>query len=407
MEIQELLDSVIGIFYLLLPIFLPFVLGYILFINYVDYARRKFLSSQEHVLLRILPPKEITKTPAAMELFINSLYQTGGEANKYDVYWKGKSRATFSLEIASIDGEVGFYIWTRSSLARYISNQIYAQYPGIEVTEVEDYTEKVDFPSDNYSMFGMEYKLTQSDPVPIKTYIDYGLDKHSEEEEKVDPITATLEFMGSLTKGENAWIQIIIKAHKKEDKKEGTWFGKTDNWVDEAKKMVEEIKKEGVYKDPDDKDAKGIPFKTKAQDEKIDAIERNISKPGFDVGIRSIYIAEKDAFVGTNIPGMIGSFRQYGSSNLNGFKASNFTSLDFWYQDPFGKRIEKMKKQMFNDYKSRIYFGTFWGPKPREKFVLNTEELATIFHFPGGVASTPTLKRVDSRKGDAPTNLPM
>jgi hypothetical protein len=39
--------------------------------------------------------------------------------------------------------------------------------------------------------------------------------------------------------------------------------------------------------------------------------------------------------------------------------------------------------------------------------ILNTEELATIFHFPGQVAGTPTLERVPSKKAEAPSNLPI
>lgn len=407
MEFQELINSVYDSVGLFFPIALPIALGWVLFQVWVNYARSKFLSKQEYTLIRIIPPKEITKTPASMELFINSLYQTGGEANPVDVYWHGKSRPWFSLEIASLNGEVGFYIWTRVSLKNYLESQIYAQYPGIEIIEIEDYVNKFDYTTGNYTMFGLEYKLTEPDPIPIKTYVDYGLDKATEEEEKTDPITATTEFLGSLNQGEAAWIQIIVKAHKKEDKKTGTWFGKTDNWVDESKKQILEIRKESFYKDPDDPEAKPAPMQTEAQKQKINAIERNISKPGFDVGIRAIYIAEKDAFNGVNISGLIGSFKQYGSSNLNGFKPSITTSFDYWWQDPTKKRVAAMKDQMFNDYKNREYFGTRIDKQDRKKFVLNTEELATIFHFPGGVATTPTLTRVQSRKGQAPSNLPI
>jgi hypothetical protein len=407
MGFDQLVNSSIDFIGLLLPLFIPVALAYVLFNLWVDYARNKFLANQKYSLIRIVPPKEVLKTPAAMELFIGALYQTGGEATPVDVYWNGKSRAWFSLEIASTNGEVGFYIWTRSSLKTYIENQIYAQYPGIEVTEVEDYVDQVDYESGKYSMFGLEYKLTEKNPYPIKTYVDYGLDKHNEEEEKVDPISATTEFLGSLKAGEHAWIQIIVKAHKKEDKDPTKWFGKQDNWIEDAKKEIAEIRKDSFYKDPDDPEAKASPMQTHAQKEKIDAIERNISKPGFDVGIRAIYIAEKESFEGTNIPGLIGSFKQYGSANLNGFKPAVTTSVKYSWQDPFGKRVAKMKSAMFADYKKRIYFGTFFGPKQREKFVLNTEELATIFHFPGGSTSTPTLTRVKSRKGEAPSNLPI
>jgi acyl-CoA thioesterase FadM len=407
MELQELFIAVGNMLGIIFPIFLPILLGFVVFNLWVNYAKRKFASDQKYVLIRIIPPREVTKTPAAMELFITGLHQTGGEATKLDVYWKGKSRATFALEIASIGGDVGFYVWTRESLRPYIEGQIYAQYAGIEVVEVEDYVEKIDYSSGDYTMFGLEYKLTEPDPVPIKTYVDYGLDKASEEEEKVDPITATLEFLGSLKSGENAWIQINIKAHKKEDKKSGKFFEKTDSWIDQAKTMVAEIKKEGVFIDPNNKEARPIPMQTKAQEEKINAIERNISKLGFDVGIRSVYIAENDAFTGTNIPGLIGSFRQYNSNSLNGFKPAKVTDFDYWWQDPTKSRLVKLKDQMFKDYKKREYFGTKIDKMKRKKFILNTEELATIFHFPGGVASTPTLTRIQSRKGEAPTNLPM
>jgi hypothetical protein len=39
-------------------------------------------------------------------------------------------------------------------------------------------------------------------------------------------------------------------------------------------------------------------------------------------------------------------------------------------------------------------------------FILNTEELATLYHFPGEVAATPGIPRIDSVKGSAPANVP-
>lgn len=343
---------------------------------------------------------DIFKTPLAMELFINALYQTGGEATPVDRFWHGKVRPWFSLEIVSLGGKVGFFIWTRKELSGYIQSQIYAQYPGIEVKEVEDYTDKFDYSSGNYAMFGVEYALTEPDPVPIKTYVDYGLDKTSEEEEKTDPITAVLEFFGSLRDGENAWIQMIVRAHKKEDKDPESWFGKTDLWKDKAKDLIKEIREESLVEiDPE----KGkMPMATEGQKNKITAIERSVSKLPFDVGIRAVYIAERDLFNGVNIPGLIGSFKQYGSLDLNGFKPGKTTSFDYWWQDPTGRRVAFLKNRMFKSYVNREYF--FTG---RKHFILNSEELATIFHFPGRVAITPGLERVQSRKGEAPANLPI
>ena len=177
MEFDNLFGPTLDFIFFLLPIVIPLVLIYTLFEMWVKYARENFLSAQEYVLLRIVPPRDFYKTPLAMELFINALYQTSGESTPIDRLWYGKVRAWFSLEIASHEGEVAFYIWGRKGLSGFIQNQIYAQYPGVEVQEVDDYVSKVDYHSGEYSMFGLEYALSQPDPLPIKTYVDYGLDK--------------------------------------------------------------------------------------------------------------------------------------------------------------------------------------------------------------------------------------
>jgi hypothetical protein len=61
---------------------------------------------------------------------------------------------------------------------------------------------------------------------------------------------------------------------------------------------------------------------------------------------------------------------------------------------------------MVEAYRSRSYFYMNWF-SGRLPFVLNTEELATIFHFPGRVAETPTFGRIEARKSEAPPNLPI
>ncbi|OHB13689.1 MAG: hypothetical protein A2Y49_02110 [Candidatus Zambryskibacteria bacterium RIFCSPLOWO2_12_39_8] len=59
---------------------------------------------------------------------------------------------------------------------------------------------------------------------------------------------------------------------------------------------------------------------------------------------------------------------------------------------------------MLDAYKRREYF---FKPYKRKHFVLNTEELATLFHFPGQVSTTPTFTRIESKKAEAPANLPI
>ena len=99
----------------------------------------------------------------------------------------------------------------------------------------------------------------------------------------------------------------------------------------------------------------------------------------------------------------MGAFKQYGSNGLNGFKPVNATTFDYPWQDYKNTRMNKKKATLFNAYCARGYFHPPYSRKP---FVLNTEELATIFHFPGSVAETPTFERIESRKGEPPSNLP-
>lgn len=402
----DILDGLIKAFkyiYWATPIWLPILFLTILFNAWIYYRRSAYFGSLGSVLLEIKLPKEIFKSPAAMEIVLQTLSQGGGETTWIDRVWLGKKRDWFSLEIVSTGGKVSFYIWTRPKYKNVIESQIYSQYPGVEVYEVEDYTTPFFYQPGQNDIWGCGFQLTAPDPYPIKTYIDYGLEKDPKEEFKIDPMTATIEFLGSITSGQNIWLQILVRSHKKRrildlfDEKE-------DAWKDEAKSQIKTII-EGLK-------IEGSTFgriPTKGEAEKIAALERSVTKLPFDCGIRAIYFAEKDKFNSANIGGITGSFKQYGSLDLNGFKPSGWmTIFDYPWQEWFGAK-EKLKPILLDEYKLRRFFHSpylgknFYHPV----FVLNVEELATIFHFVGSVASTPTFERVASKKSEAPANLPI
>ncbi|MEI7513098.1 MAG: hypothetical protein WCJ74_00560 [bacterium] len=413
---NDLLITSLGYIWLVAPIWLPFLLGYVAWEIFVRYNRRQFFASQKYSLLEIRVPKEVAKSPVAMELFLNTVWQTSGESTWYDRNFLGKTRAWFSLEIVSIDGHIHFFIWTRASWQKHIESQIYAQYPGAEVSFVEDYAKKIpEYDPNVISMFGAEYKLTKADPYPIRTYVDFGLhETATKEEQKVDPISQVLEFLGQLGKDEQFWFQIICRAHKDEDIdsskriwwKPQTWNATKDNWKDDAIAEVKKIRKENTtkYIDPvTKKEQEGFPNLTKGQMEIISALERSISKVGFDVGLRSIYLAPKEIFNGTNIPMLMGLMKPFNSPTLNGFKPTNHTGFDYPWQDWNNIRVDKMKRDLLFGYQKRSYF---FPPNKEKHYVLNAEELATIFHFPGTVVGTPTLGRLLSKKAEPPSNLP-
>jgi len=306
-----------------------------------------------------------------------------------------------NLEIVSIDGNVRFFIWTRKFFKDLVEAQIYSQYPEVEIVEAEDYTQGVFFDPGKTSVWGCDFKLGELDAYPIKTYVDYGLDQALlKEEHKVDPLANTLEFLGNCGPGHQIWIQIIVRVNK-------STLGQKD-WKKEAQKEIDKL----MYRDPVTKGASqlsptGFPIHANLSDEenqKIKAIERSINKLAYDVGIRSIYIAEKDKFNPTNIVGLLGSLKQFNSNNLNKFVPTRYNVMfDYPWQDFRNIRKDRARRKVIRAYKYRSWF---FAPYKTPSFVLTTEELATIFHFPGGVVQTPTISRVPSKKAEAPSNLP-
>ena len=124
--------------YIAMPVWLPAVFLAVLFNSWVYYRRTKFWQKEGSVLLEIKLPREITKSPLAMEVVLGSFFQTSGESTWLDRIWKGQTRSWFSLEIASIEGKIRFFIWTKPKHRIDIESQIYSQYPGVEIYEAED-----------------------------------------------------------------------------------------------------------------------------------------------------------------------------------------------------------------------------------------------------------------------------
>lgn len=384
----------------------PFILGYILWELYMYYINYMWITAPRYVLLEIKMPKIINKSPKAMEVVFDNMHQTG-EGNLIDKYILGRVRSWHTLELVSIGGQVKFYSRMEVKYRAIFESAMYAQYPDVEIVEAEDYTKKVPYlipGNENWDLCGVEYKLTQPDAYPIKTYVDYGLDKDPKEEFKVDPLTPVIEFLGSMGPSEQLWIQISIMASKNRFKVKGSWFKKQD-WTKDAKDLITELKKE--EKPKEGQISVGSLKLSPGERSVLEAVERGLTKYGFDCGIRTLYLAPKDKYKGINVPRMLSVFKQFGSTNLNGITpnyAAGFTSFDYPWQDFKGMRVRYRKKNMFDAYIRRSYF---YQPHARTPFVLNTEELATLFHIPGEVAVTPTLERIPSRKAEPPANLPV
>lgn len=411
-ETTALFADAFDFIFFIIPIAAPIVLIWVLIDMFITYKRTQFLNKMEWVVLEIIPPAEVKKSPLAMEMFLLSLHQTGGEGDWYTKYIKGSFRSFFSLELVSTGGRVQYFIRCEKKYKTSISSNLYAQFPGIEVSEAEDYTKGFYYDEDKFELFAAELELTKADPYPIKTYVDYKLDAKEEDDDyKIDPMVPVLEYLNTVKPNNNVWCQIIVRAHKKEDldfsKTFPTFAGKVDNWAEEGKKAIKEIQEKAFIEIEDGEAKKKVKWDTPGQKETVAALERSLSKHPFDVGIRLLAIAPKEEFDKAN-KGMMGVWKQYSSLSLNGFKPGYKTDFDWWYQDPFGNNLGKIKKDMLEGYKTRNYFwkDDYKGRK-RKYFILNTEELATIYHFVGKISDTPSLEKVESRKGSPPSDLPI
>jgi len=375
-------------------LWLPAITAYFAWKFWMYYVRLRYVSKIDWVLLEIKLPREMPKSPQVMEIILSAMHQTrSGVA--IDKYWGGFLRVWYSLEIISKEGVISFYFYIPKYYRRLVESQIYAHYPEVEIHEAADYTkefigEDTDQSKGKWNIHAAEYKLSKEDAYPIKTYIDYKLDKlETEEEMKNDPLASLIELMGTMKEGENMWYQVLIRATPTE-------------WKSAGVKIVDKIMKRDKKKKEGEIIDFGSMILSPGERMIVEAIERNVSKLGFDVCVRFVYVAKADKYNHIVSNAIMGSMQQFNSLNLNGFKRTNSTN----YVDYFFKKTREgwKKKRMFDAYVNR---SAFYKPYKRKTFVLNIEELATIYHFPGSVVRTPSLGRIESKKSEPPAGLPV
>ena len=393
------------------PLWATYLLCYFAFKRFVQMNKAEFLANQQYVLLELRMPRDTKKTPLAMEAILAGLHIGSGESTPYARIIQGKVRTWFSLEIVSLGGRIHFYVWTRVTMRRGVESFFYAQYPDMEIVEAEDYSLIYD-PGDHHNdMFGEEFIHTKDDAIPIKTYVEYGLDKAgAEPEEIIDPLAQLLKLLGSIGPKEQVWLQFVIRQHKGE--KFIASHGPGYTWKDQAKDTIKGMR-EAAVKDAkvingEDEDGPSYPTNlTPGQTDLIKAIERNTGKQGFDVGIRFIYTAPKDAYQGTMITFLLGTMlKPFSSESYNAFKPSarfDASFNDYPWEDPGGHHKHHLHEQIVEYYRRRAFFHE---PYIGNYVTMSTEELATIYHVPSASVETPSLPRIQSATTGAPANLP-
>lgn len=399
------------------PIWLPILLGRFAVLRWIAANRLAFIARQEYILLEIRVPREVRKTPLAMEAVFSSMHLSPGESTWWKRIVKGAVRPSWSFEIVSLGGRVHLYVRTRAGFRRGLESYVYAQYPGVEIVEAVDYSLLVDPSHKPFDLWGCEYKFTKDvDVYPLRTYAEWMKPDSvlAKPEEQVDPLAQIIEMLGSLSPKEQFWIQILVRVTKGEkfagrkNKKGGAYSIK-----DQMDEEVEAIRTSAVQKKKQFDPATGTSYETetfpnpsKGMMNKMEAIERKVAKPLFDVGIRAIYTAPEDAFQGIMISHLIGLWKPIASEVGNSLGITRwFANYDDWpWEDPKGHHKAHTAHGIVDAYRRRSYFNE---PYLMPWMIMNTEELATLFHIPTSGVTTPSLPRIQSSTSEAPSNLPV
>ncbi len=402
------IKPIVTVMVILTPVWLPFVLFQLLYDQWIWFVQEKFKFKNGRTTLRIKLPQEVFKSPEAMESVFTQIFNPNSPDNLMQTYLDGKHPLVSSFELVSIGGDIRFYANVPTKKVKNtLEAQLYAQYPGIEIVEEPlDYTAEVKWDPKVWDMISFHI-LKKSDAVmPIKTYIEFGMDKLPKEEFKFDPMSPLIEHLGNAKPHERVWIQILITPHVKKTFKNGNLY-KASTWDSKANAKVDELMgrdKAGLGAE----ETESRPILTTDERGTIESIQRNVGKYAYSTAIRAMYITKTGKFDPDMIGPMLRAFGQFDVVGRNGLGPKWRTDFGYnFIQDITGSRKLAMKKNELESYKNRYYlYGDKKNRVDAEK-VMSVEELATIFHIPGTTIVTPNLSRVETTRKEAPSNLPV
>ncbi|MDP4007432.1 MAG: hypothetical protein Q8P55_02475 [bacterium] len=411
-------------------LFLPFLLFKPAVFLWQWWRKEVFSSQQRYILLEIKMPEDAPRPFKAMEDVFTSMWQMHDPPNSREKWLEGKYQLAFALEMVSTQGEIHFYFRIPEGAQKLVESSIFAHYPSAELVIAEDYTKQIpqDIPNKEWDLWGTNYVLERPSPYPIKTYTKFFEPTATDKEEmRVDPMALLVEGLSTIGKGEHIWVQFVLTPILHTNPNESKLVEEGREIVAELvhrkgplkpKSLIQDVQEVGSHvvtgikaEEMAAEYQEIIPPEmrlTPGERDIVSAIEEKISKYSFAAHSRFIYIAKRENYFGPAKALPMSWFTQFGTATYNNFRPLKPTltkvyTIFTWFMDK--RRAFVRKRRLFRNYTLRLppFF-----PQPGGTFVLNTEELATIFHFPGRItAPSSAVMRVGSKKGEAPFGLPM
>ncbi|MDD4901911.1 MAG: type IV secretion system DNA-binding domain-containing protein [Patescibacteria group bacterium] len=324
--------------------------------------------------------QELREEIAVGEAIFNSI--GGARAQRGLKAWLVGRADHFSFEIVASEKKIYFYVVTPAESARYIEQQIHAHYPDALVEEVPDYN--IFNPS--AKVFASVLKTRKSFVFPLRTY----------NKMEIDPMNSLVNVMSKLDKDESMAVQLVVRSAR------GSWHRKISAVVREVnrgKKVGEAIgggvfnqvlnflgsvAKEAKPKSEREKEKKEPKKLSQMEEEMLKSMEEKNSKAGLDVNIRVIVSTNNEPNGKAYLLNMANAFAEY-----NYYEYGN---------------IFKQKNYRFNGGVVRDFIYRRFNE--RISFILNTEELDSIYHFPLKNLETPNIAWLTARQAPAPSNIP-
>lgn len=279
-------------------------------------------------------------------------------------------RERISMEIAVREKRIGFYVWVPNYLVSYVEEQIYAQYPMVQISIVDDYA--LDDSKHYPVMLNTEMKLNQSDVLPLKTFQSF----------EVDPLAAITATLAKFEEGEEAWIQLIMQPAS------SSWHKKSEKYQSDMKSGGSGGIGMGTFVkalwEPPEPSTGAAPKLADHEQIRVSASEEKSQKLAFECSVRIVYRGNVTQPVAQlRIQSIIASYKQFNTTYLNGFEPRRVSA------DP-----------------TTFYLYQLRGHN-KQGFNLNIEEIATLYHLPHTNVETPFILWATSQTAEPPANLPI
>ena len=287
-----------------------------------------------------------------------------------------------SFEIVAREGLVYYYAVVPTVLTDTVRQAIAAAYPSARLEEVSEHSvfSKVGKAS---GTIGGEFTLRKEFIYPISTYM----------ESKRDASRALLNAVSSAGREDGVGIQFLIRpAYEK-------WTKRSISAAEQIVKNKGEKKSSGgsglsardvmqaLWKPPEASDKKEFQAEkplSAVEQAKVDAIQEKIRYPGYEVMIRVVVSSNTAARSQVLLKNIVAAFALFDSPSFNGFKFNLTKNVD--------------------ELATAFIFRFF--PQANSRDILNSVELATLFHLPDqNSIPTSQVKRQMSKQVDGPTEV--